>query len=170
MDVPLDNMPQAFDSACCLILTLTASVLCLINNSVYIKIFAIVIPSPKVCEYFSSLLYIIPNHLGTSYFSTIFHHKCSNIFGTSFIKTKHPDCVILATFGMMGKLRFIDFDCTTVLTELVFSIMVLEIYVNKVSYAPVYIINICILKLGNTILHQISVSLKSIKASGKEVK
>jgi hypothetical protein len=87
MDVPLDNMPQTFNPACSLVLALATAVFSFVDDPMDVKFFAIIVSTPKISEYLCTFVDVVPNHLGTCYFCSVFHNKCSNVFRAAFVET-----------------------------------------------------------------------------------
>ena len=59
----------------------------------------------------------------------------------------------------MSEFRFIDLYSSSHLTKFVFTVVILEINVNQMPYAPIDIIAVVILELGDTIFLKIPKAL-----------
>ena len=146
MNIPFQYMPQTFHSTCCLKLTCSIPILGLVTYSMIVKFLTVIVSSPKISIHLSSFSHIIPNHLSTSHFISIFHHKCPHILSSSLIKPKNPNFIFNPTFSMVSKFGLIYFNSPPKMAQLVFSIMILEIQMDQIPDLPVYIIDIEILK------------------------
>jgi hypothetical protein len=87
MNVSLDNVPQTFNPAGRLILTLPTSILRLVDYSMHIKILTVVIAAPEVSKDFRTFLNVVSDHLSAGNLCSVFHHESSHIFCAAFIES-----------------------------------------------------------------------------------
>lgn len=145
MDISLYDAPQALDSRCGLVFALPRAILGFVHHSVNIELLAGVVASPEVSEDLSPFLHVVPNHLCTGDLSSILHHKRSHVLGTSFVKPKDPNGVLLPALGMMREFAFVNFHGSPHLSKLVLSVRVLEVDVNQMPDPTIDVMDVPVL-------------------------
>ena len=110
-----------------------------------VKLLAVIITTPKIGKNLRAFLDRVSYHLSTGYLCTIFHNKGSNVLGAAFVKAQYPYFLVLPALAVVCELTFIYFNCSAHLTQLITTIMILKVDVDKLTNPSVDIVNITVL-------------------------
>ena len=67
------------------------------------ELFACVVATPEICDYLTSLLDCVSDHLRASDLCTILHYESSDIFASPFVEPQNPNSRFLAAFAEVCK-------------------------------------------------------------------
>lgn len=145
MDVPFDHMPQGLDPRGGLVLPHARAVLSFVDCPVHKKLFAHIVPSPEVRNYFSAFLDRVSDHLRARHLCPVLHDKRAHIFRAPFVKAKHPHFGVLAALAVMCELGFVYLDSPALLSQFVPRKMALEVGVDQLPNPSIHIIYVVVL-------------------------
>jgi len=162
VDVALEQMPQAFDAARCLVVA--HALLGFVDNAVRVELFAVVVPFPIVCENFCALLHVVSDHGRTGDLCAVFHHKGAHVLRASFVEAQHPHERILTAFCMVSELALVYFNGPAHLAELVLAVVVLEVNMDQVADSLEHVIEVCVAQTRQVEFFEVSIGLQRVKA------
>lgn len=138
----LQNAPQTLDTASRLKLALSITVRLLVDNPVLIEQLALIVAPPEVSVDLSSLNNIISDQLRAGLNVAGTHYVRADVSGPALVEAKDPHVALLAAFGMMGEGRLINLYGSPVVTELVPTVVILEVLMDQLPHFLVDFVDI----------------------------